>query len=189
MSNKISLHFYHESLLDYTIYTLLSDIIFTLRYKGGHMRPIKLLGSFMLLLYLPLYAQEVQPTTPLEEPLLVQETTPPPAKVDEVIAVPKAELSKIETLIKSVQTAPDKQKRVLMNQLKTELKTMNQESRHQAMMKLKHSFAKKKEEGVAHQQKQKHTNQKIYHQGNHQPKFRHLRKGARDGRGNGNGQK
>ena len=158
------------------------------------MRPIKLLGSFMLLLFLPLYAEEIQPTTPIAEPPLVQEETP--VTVNEVTPTPQAEptpeathkmtqASKIETLIQTVQDAPDAEKRVLMNQLKRELKTMNQTSRHQAMMRLKKAFSKHKGQEDGSQQRRQHQRQHAhregYQQGNHQPKFRHLHLGRQNG--------
>ena len=79
----------------------------------------------------------------------------------------------IPELIQDVQNAPDKQKRVLMNQLKSRLKNMNSKSRKEVMIKLKKSFAKK---GVQHRKHQKEKSS-ISHSCNHQPKFRHLRQG------------
>lgn len=156
----------------------------------------------MLLLFLPLYAQEVQPTTPSDKsPLVIKIPTPQTKPTPQ--PTPKVTQSfKIESLIKSVQEAPDAEKRLLINQLKQELKTMNQESRYQAMKRLKHSFAKERGEGEKRKhpatRQQQHTHHNAYQQGNHQPKFRHLHLGRQDGSGSprsegqnaqGNGQK
>ena len=88
---------------------------------------------------------------------------------------------KIQELVNDVKNAPDSQKRVLINKLKIQLKSMSQENRKKVMIELKKSFvkdpAKIKNE---HKKQQKHEN---CQQTNHQPKFRHLRKGPQDGSG------
>ena len=89
--------------------------------------------------------------------------------------------SNVQELITQVKNAPDNQKRELMNQLKTHLKSMNKESRKKAMMKIKKSFAKN---GSTPSKQHPESCQ----QGKHQPKFRHLRRGNQDGSGSHQGQ-
>ncbi len=48
----------------------------------------------------------------------------------------------IKTLIQEVKKAPPSQRRVLMNKLKIELRTMNKETRKQTMIELRNSFNK-----------------------------------------------
>ena len=79
----------------------------------------------------------------------------------------------IQELVQDVQNAPDSQKRVLMNQLKTRLKSMNNQSRKEVMLKLKKSFTGK---GLQYRKHQNNKNS-ISHSCDHQPKFRHLRQG------------
>jgi len=50
--------------------------------------------------------------------------------------------SEIETLISEIKGANSPDRRVLMNQLKVKLRTMNQETRRKTMMNLRKSFGK-----------------------------------------------
>jgi hypothetical protein len=79
----------------------------------------------------------------------------------------------LKELVSKVKNAPDDQKRVLMNELKTQLKKMSKESRKEAMIELKKSFATKEK---GHKRHQKRRGLKKHHL-NHQPKFRHLQRG------------
>jgi len=150
----------------YTIYTLLSSMITILRYKGVQMKHLKLLSLLCLLLSFPIYAEEGTVSAP---------TTVSPTIEQQ---------SNLQKLINQVKNAPNKEKRVLMNQLKVQLKSMNKESRQQAMKELKKSFAKKEK----HSQQKQQANHESSQHGNHQPKFRHLRKGPKDGTGPHRGQ-
>ena len=168
------------------------------------MRPMKLLTGVMLLLSLSLSAQETPLTIEIKEETVQQETTQANNSV-ETLPTQMSEQHKeqtiatqpssIEALIKRVQTAPDTEKRVLMNQLKTQLKSMNKESRHQAMMRLKASFSKHSDKAVESniERHQQHEHHEVSQHGNHQPKFRHLHLGVQDGsgphRGEGEGRK
>jgi len=105
-------------------------------------------------LYLPLNANQLESISPSVKELLIQ-----------------------------VKQAPDKQKRILINQLKLRLKNMNKESRKEAMIELKKSFLRK---GIHHERgyRQHRNSSHIF---NHQPKFRYLRQGLRDGSGSKHG--
>ena len=129
------------------------------------MRPLIKISSICLLFYLPLYA-------------------------DEVVTVEVIEIEKptISTLINEVKNAPDEQKRELMNQLKVQLKSMNKESRQLVMKELKESFSTKEEGNHRHKEHQRKKHESCQ-QGNHQPKFRHLRQGAKDGYGSRDGRR
>ncbi len=87
----------------------------------------------------------------------------------------------VQELIEQVKNAPDDEKRVLMNQLKVHLKSMNKENRKKAMMKIKSSFAKS--ESTPHQEYPE-----SYQQGKHQPKFRHLHRSSQNAIGTHQGQ-
>ena len=90
----------------------------------------------------------------------------------------------ISTLIEQVKSAKVENRRVLMNQLKTQLRKMNQESRHKVMRELKHSFSSKKNTSNAqHRHRQKRNLQEQHYR--HQPKYRRLHNGS--GRANGQG--
>jgi ribosome recycling factor len=89
----------------------------------------------------------------------------------------------VQNLLLQVKQAPDSQKRVLMNQLKMQLKKMNTESRKEVMRKLKKSFGGK---GMQHRRGQRRQHD-CSHTSHHQPKFRHLQQGLRDGSGARNG--
>ncbi len=153
------------------------------------MRPLKTISLLSLLLYLPLYAEEVSTTIPIneEETILPQESesvvAPPPTSTTQELT--------IQELIEQVKSAPNEQKRALMNQLKVQLRTMNQDSRDKAIKELKKSFIKK-EMHTKSQKRQK--NHETSQHSNHQPKFRHLQQGGKHnstpqpGRGGGSGQ-
>jgi len=156
------------------------------------MRPLTTI-SVICLLYLPLYADEVTPSEVQEtQPINLESSIEEKVQVENIQEKKSQEVIKtqqptISTLINEVKNAPDEQKRVLMNQLKIQLKSMNQESRHQAMMELKKSFSTKGEGEEKHQNREYKSHQQRDHEscqhGNHQPKFRHLRQGAQDGTG------
>ena len=100
----------------------------------------------------------------------------------------------IKNLIEQVKSAKVKDRRLLMNQLKTELRKMNKESRHTAMLELKKSFSK--EHGGKKLHREQHRDKKLHeHRGEHQPMYRHLRnlqerrQGQGEHRGEGNGRK
>jgi Skp family chaperone for outer membrane proteins len=100
----------------------------------------------------------------------------------------------IKSLIEQVKSAKVQDRRILMNQLKLQLRKMNKESRHSAMVELKKSFSKEHGEKKLHRGQHKHK--KLYkHRGEHQPMYRHLRQQQermqRQGehRGEGNGHK
>ena len=122
------------------------------------MKILKHIGLLTLALYYPLFADEVSQINP-----------------------------SIKELVTQVQQAPDTQKRVLMNQLKMRLKKMNSQSRKEAMRELKKSFVGKGK-GMRHQRGQRRQHDSSLASTTHQPKFRHLRHGLRDGSGNGQGQ-
>jgi hypothetical protein len=133
-----------------------------------------LIGLFLLL---PIYAEEIQ----------VESLSEPSSNSIEPIRTPT-----IQELLLEVKNAPDEQKRVLMNQLKVQLKSMNQESRKKVMIELKKSFGQGEE--THEPQHEKQQNHEGCQQTNHQPKFRHLRRASKDGGlgshgGQGNGKK
>ena len=148
---------------------------------------ISLLG---LLFFLPLYAEEstlmpiikeeqssadipIEPTVPVTDDI--------PLKTVTIVIEPTPVNPTIKELVTQVQNAPDEQKRVLMNNLKLRLKKMNKETRQEAMKALKKSFARKGRSHHQHENHQKH-NQGNCQPLNHQPKFRHLQRGLRDGK-------
>jgi len=99
---------------------------------------------------------------------------------------------KIETsiphLIQQVKNSKVKDKHVLINQLKIQLRKMNKKSRHNVMLELKKAFSKNKKKQHKHHSKTKNPHEKKCI---HQPKYRHLRHQRRqnNGQGNRNGQK
>jgi len=102
----------------------------------------------------------------------------------------------IKTLIEQVKRAEVKDRRLLMNQLKLQLRKMNKESRHSAMMELKKSFSKEHGEKKLHKEQHRHKQKKLHeHRGEHQPMYRHLRnmqerrQGEGEHRREGNGRK
>ena len=134
-----------------------------------------LMGMFFLQ---TIYAEEMSVESSSVEPIIVEEFAIPP-KIQELKIEPLP-TPKIQDLVNEVKNAPDNQKRVLINKLKIQLKSMSQENRKKVMLEFKKSFvkdpAKIKDE---HKKQQKHESC----QQNHQPKFRHLRKGPQDGSG------
>jgi len=104
----------------------------------------------------------------------------------------------IQTLIQRVKNAKVKDKRVLINQLKIQLRTMNKESRHNVMVELKKSFSQEHSGKKLHKHRGKYKNSHEQ-QCTHQPRYRHLqhqrgegngnREGKRGGSGNRNGSK
>jgi len=79
-------------------------------------------------------------------------------------------------LVEEIKTAKAEDRRELINQLKVELRAMNQEKRQEAMRELKDSFAKN------HQGQHRHQNCQHEHP-RHQPQFRQLHGGQRYGGG------
>ena len=164
------------------------------------MKPIQTISLLSLLFYLPLYADEVLPTISVEQnpipvieveietlqPSISSETTAPTEDNPVVIQTSQETtplvISPLQKLLTQVKEAPNEQKRVLMNQLKVQLKTMNKESRQKAMMELKKSFTKSGNPPKAPQHQQQPNHESCQH-GNHQPKFRHLRQSPQDGSG------
>jgi hypothetical protein len=142
------------------------------------MRLLKTISLLSLLFYLPLYAEEPTPVIssenlPIQESEVVVTFTPIAEEI------PETQEPTLQELILEVKNAPNEQKRVLMNQLKLHLKTMNKESRQKTMMELKKSFANKEA-----QHKGQQTKHEEHQHANHQPKFRHLlQQGSRNGSG------
>jgi len=132
------------------------------------MKQLKLLSLLCLLLSFPIYAEELTVASPTTILSTIEKQ------------------SNLQKLINQVKIAPNKEKRVLMNQLKVQLKSMNKESRQKAMKELKKSFAKKENHTKLKQHQQ--ANHESCQHGNHQPKFRHLRQGPKDGTGPHRGQ-
>jgi len=75
--------------------------------------------------------------------------------------------STVQELLTKIEKAPNQEKRVLMNQLKLQLHSLNQEARKKAMNMVKKSLQK------MNHNKHQHNHNKP-HKCNHQPKFRHL---------------
>ena len=135
------------------------------------MRRLILMG---VLFFLPLQAEEMVLESGLDVPSPIE-------REEEPLPTPQ-----IKELIEEVKNAPDEKKRLLINQLKIRLKSMKRESRHKAMVELKKSFATKERHLNEQQPKEQQRNYQksnASQQGNHQPKFRHLRRGPRDGSG------
>jgi len=134
--------------------------------------------SFVSLLFsLPLCAEDIISDVPVVQESIVLDEIP----IEEVKPI-SIEKSTLQELISEVKIAPDEQKRVLMNQLKTQLKTMSKESRQKTMMELKKSFSTTKGEAIKGEHREKNNHESCQH-GNHQPKFRHLQLGPKDGSG------
>ena len=147
------------------------------------MKQLKLLSLLCLLLSFPIYAEELTVATPIVTTPIIAAPTAPLSMIEKK---PEKKSSNLQMLINQVKSAPNKEKRVLMNQLKVQLKSMNKESRQQAMKELKKSFAKK--ENHTQQKQHQQANHESCQHGNHQPKFRHLRQGPKDGTGPHRGQ-
>jgi hypothetical protein len=137
------------------------------------MKLFKTMSLLSLLFYLPLYAEELSIVSELpiivpDEEIVIEENNNEDTSNLEDLS--------IEELIEKVKNAPDDQKRVIMNQLKIQLKNMNQESRKKAMIELSESFSQK---GVQSQEKQ--VSGEISIHTSHQPTFRYLQQGIQDG--------
>ena len=74
----------------------------------------------------------------------------------------------IKELLVKIEKTPDQEKRVLMNQLKLELKNLNFKVRKKTINKVKESLKQ-----IELNNKHQHSQNKP-HKCNHQPKFRHL---------------
>jgi len=144
------------------------------------MRQYTIIYLFLILFSLTLRAEELQQTIQVE------------AKKIEISTESSREIKSpsISTLIEQVKTAKVEDRRVLMNQLKVQLREMNKESRHKAMKELKKSFSDKKQHA---QRAYRHKEHKNLHQqqSTHQPKYHRLQNGLGRGQGNqqGNGHK
>lgn len=125
-----------------------------------------------MLFSIRLFAQEADeqiPTQTLEEPKS-QPATPPTVETQSILI---KERDSITTLIEQVKVSKVEEKRVLMNQLKVQLRQMNKENRQKVMMELKQSFATNSQNQQKHQYSQNLQEQ----QAKHQPKHRQLRNG------------
>ena len=156
------------------------------------MRPLTTMSLLSLLFSLPLYAKEIPSTTSttIQVPAPISKGEILPMQKSEPIvlqtSISTAQQPILQELIAQVKSAPNKQKRVLMNQLKVHLKTMNKENRQKTMIELRKSFAQK---GIQPKiQHQKQANHKTSQHANHQPKFRHLQQGIRNGSGSHRGE-
>ncbi|CAA6803021.1 MAG: Unknown protein [uncultured Sulfurovum sp.] len=91
----------------------------------------------------------------------------------------------ITTLITQVKEAKAEDKRSLMNQLKVQLRAMNEKTRQEAMQNLKQSF-QSKEKGKHKPQRNKNLHEQ---QAKHEPKYQQLRqkKGLNTQQGNRQG--
>jgi len=135
----------------------------------------------LILFSLTLHAEEGQ------EPIQLK-----PIKIDTSIEKHKEIKSpSIGSLIEKVKRAKVEDRRVLMNQLKVQLREMNKESRQKAMKELKKSFSTKGHQRHTH--RRCNTEHKNLHQqqATHQPKYHRLQNGQGMGQGNqqGNGRK
>jgi hypothetical protein len=143
------------------------------------MNPLQAISLISILFYLPLYAQEsIESTEPIEESIVVESNTITNENEVESAAIKIEESPQLQELIEAVKEAPDEEKRLLMNQLKIQLKNMNQELRHQAMMSIKESFSKKENNSkkrTLQKEKEYHT---ILQHSSHQPQYRILQHGA-----------
>lgn len=133
---------------------------------------------FLILFSLALHAEELQQPMQLE------------AKEIKISTENSRELKSpsIGMLIEQVKIAKVEDRRVLMNQLKVQLREMNKESRQKAMRELKKSFSKK---GDQHQTQRRHNKEhKNLHQqqSTHQPKYHRLQNGQGMGMGRGSQQ-
>jgi len=102
----------------------------------------------------------------------------------------KKQTPSISMLIEQVKSAKVDERRVLMNQLKVQLREMNKESRQKAMSELKKSFATKRQ--LTNKQYKQAEHKNLHQQQSmHQPTYHRLQNGQGVGRGNplGNGHK
>ena len=142
------------------------------------MKHYTIIYLFLILFSLTLRAEELQQTIQLE------------AKEIKISTENSREIKSpsIGTLIEQVKIAKVEDRRVLMNQLKVQLREMNKESRQKAMRELKKSFSKK---GDQHQTQRRYNKEhKNLHQqqSTHQPKYHRLQNGQGMGMGQGNQQ-
>ena len=100
----------------------------------------------------------------------------------EELKTPIVQSSSIKNLIQKVKNAKVEDRHILMNQLKIELRKMNKESRHSAMVELKKSFSKSHNGKKLHKRQGRSKNSHNQ-QCTHQPKYRHLRRQGRGGNG------
>jgi hypothetical protein len=138
------------------------------------MKPYTSIYLGILFFSLSLHSEELQQSIQIED-----------KTIDIVIEnSSKPEVPSISSLIEQIKSAKVDDKRVLMNQLKLQLREMNKESRQKAMRELKKSFSGKKQ----HTQKQyKQVEHKNLHQQQsfHQPTYHRLQNGQGMGRGGG----
>ena len=138
------------------------------------MKPYTSIYLGILFFSLSLHSEELQQSIQIED-----------KTIDLVIEnSSKPEVPSISSLIEQIKSAKVDDKRVLMNQLKLQLREMNKESRQKAMRELKKSFSGKKQ----HTQKQyKQVEHKNLHQqqSSHQPTYHRLQNGQGMGRGGG----
>jgi len=147
------------------------------------MKHYNIIYLFLMLFSLTLHAdaEELQQTVQLE------------AKEIKISTENSREIKSpsIGMLIEQVKIAKVEDRRVLMNQLKVQLREMNKESRQKAMRELKKSFSKK---GNQHQTQRRYNKEhKNLHQqqSTHQPKYHRLQNSQGMGQGSqhGNGHK
>jgi len=94
----------------------------------------------------------------------------------------------VPKLIQQIKSSKVKNRRILINQLKIQLRKMNKKSRHNIMLELKKAFSKK-EKQKQKQQHNLHSKSKNSDKKKciHQPKYRHLRHQRRQNNGQGSG--
>lgn len=155
------------------------------------MKQLTFICLSLILFSFDLFAQEVEEETPqtiqtevisVEEPKEVtEESSTTTVKIEDV---QNEERDKISKLISKIKAAKVEDRRILMNQLKVQLREMNKESRQNAMKELKESFTSK---GHAQHKNQQHKNlQEQQHQ--HQPKYQQLQHPQGQGFVRGQGQ-
>ena len=107
----------------------------------------------MIFIFLTLFAQGKEEAEPIKEV--------------------SASSSSIKMLIKNIKSAKASEKRVLMNQLKVELRKMNQNVRKRAMRELRSSFSRGEEM----------NNRRLKYNVNHRPhRHRHRHNGQQGGK-------
>ncbi len=114
---------------------------------------------FCMFSYLPIHAQEESSSSPTTQ-------TTPTSSVS------------LSTLINEIQNAPDDQKRILMNNLKIQLRAMSQENRQKTIQTLQQSFNSHQKEAQKKQTDQKENTTSIHQELHHQPTFRQLQRGG-----------
>ncbi len=141
-------------------------------------KPLKTL-IFSILFSLTLFAQE--PIEQSVEPIKVDETqTRNVPMLEPTPQVTEEKKPSISHLIEEIQKAKPKTKRLLMNQLKIQLRQANKAHRQKAILALKKAFANREN----HLQTKANLGLKMHknnigctqqEQSQHQPKFKHLR--------------